>query len=121
MSADNYWCITRHPKGGYALLMGFLSLPGEPAATDRDVVYGTLKEALAEYESGQGEYGKYWSEYGLTLSEEAAADWDANEYVCTCGKCECLKDKVRDLRARDEESESDEGQWRRWPTEECSE
>jgi len=60
MSADNYYVIKRHPLGGYAAVMGFMSDDFEPHADELDPQFDTPDNALSY---AMGEY----SEYGVSL------------------------------------------------------
>lgn len=60
MSADNFMVIRRHPNGGYAAVMGFMSVDyedGYPEATTRDTSFPTVAEAEAYADSSYCEYG----------------------------------------------------------------
>lgn len=68
MSADNYWVITRHPKGGYAAVMGFASDDNpDLRAQPKHEKFPTVQAAL-EYAENEG------SEYGVSLADDVKLD-----------------------------------------------
>jgi hypothetical protein len=68
MSADNFYVITQHPKGGYAAVMGFASVddPDLRARTTHQS-FPTIQAAL-EYAEAEG------SEYGVSLADDVKGD-----------------------------------------------
>lgn len=64
MSADNYFIIRKHPKGGYAVVMGFSSNPQVPRATQKHYSFNTVSEAL--------DAATEYSEYGVHVHSECA-------------------------------------------------
>lgn len=104
MSADNFFVVRRHPKGGFALVMGFASdvdEAGEERAPEVDHGhhrYATIDEAVAD---GLAEY----SEYGVSVHPECrqplpgvtsghdplcpAGGWEVEEGLVEPGDCHC--------------------------------
>lgn len=78
MSADNFFVLRRHPKGGFAWVMGFASDGEAGAYTDpvRENAerFETVEAAVTDYNNGQewreGYYPKYYCEYGMEISQE---------------------------------------------------
>jgi hypothetical protein len=70
MSADNYYMLRRHPKGGFACVMGFMSDDAEPNADENSQQFETIEEAVVWY--GQLEDGSFFAvaEYGLHIHSE---------------------------------------------------
>lgn len=71
MSADNYYRVRKHPKGGFAYVMGFAS-EDNPDLTVKDdhPQFATLGEA---FNAAMNEY----SEYGVDIDPECLPDTDA--------------------------------------------
>lgn len=72
MSADNYFTIRRHPLGGFAAVMGFMSDDSEPQARESDEQFSSMDAAWAY---ALGEY----AEYGVTVHPECCSQ--GNRYV----------------------------------------
>lgn len=68
MSADNYFIIRKHPDGGYACLMGFMSDESIPNVYPMDAQYGSVEAALAVAFSD-------YAEYGVRIHPECDGDW----------------------------------------------
>lgn len=99
MSADNFYVLCKHAKGGYALVMG----QGDPGVTprirvrswDTQTSFASLTEALRAYSDGQelGDdeiYPRYYSEYGLVIDAGVFKDLEpvVTGYVYyRCQKC----------------------------------
>jgi hypothetical protein len=76
MSADNYYVVRKHPRGGFALVMGFMSddHPDLSVEVDQES-FPTVAAAIEEYDNGQdwdnvSGYPKYYAEYGLSVHAE---------------------------------------------------
>lgn len=67
MSADNFFFITRHPLGGFAVLMGFSSSDAPLVATKKSMKFETFPEAMT-YANGE------YSEYGVQVSQDVLDD-----------------------------------------------
>jgi hypothetical protein len=67
MSADNYYKIVRHPYGGYAAVMCFVSSPGYKALVT-DQRFMSIGSA---YDWAMQEY----SEYGVTIDHDLEVEW----------------------------------------------
>lgn len=78
MSADNFYRICRHPKGGYAAIMGFMSdrEDGRPPRQpdERDHRFGTWQEA---YQYADQDY----TEYGIEIDSDILDDQNPNAYI----------------------------------------
>lgn len=73
MSADNFYFITHHPMGGYAVLMGFASNDEEPlVATAKSLRFDSLPEAIS-YANEE------YSEYGVQISKGILDDMTPKE------------------------------------------
>ena len=78
MSADNFFVLRRHPKGGFAWVMGFASGESSTAYTgpvrEDAEQFETIEAAVTDYNNGkewQSEYlPKYYSEYGMEIAQE---------------------------------------------------
>lgn len=57
MSADNYYVIKKHPKGGYAAVMGFASNEALPEVRDRHRSFVTVEQAISWATNEYSEYG----------------------------------------------------------------
>lgn len=57
MSADNYWLVRNHLKGGYAVLMGFASDDTIPAETATGPRFERLVDAITHATEQESEYG----------------------------------------------------------------
>lgn len=60
MSADNYYLIKKHPAGGYAALMGFMSDEREPEVRLGEMghrPFPTLQDAMEFADNEYSEYG----------------------------------------------------------------
>jgi len=57
MSADNYYIIRKHPLGGFAAVMGFMSDDTEPTASELYPQYATVEDALHTAMADYAEYG----------------------------------------------------------------
>ena len=68
MSADNYYVIHKHPEGGYAAVMGFMSDDEEPKPTASHFHFATIADALAHANSDA------YVEYGTRFSPEVRAE-----------------------------------------------
>lgn len=66
MSADNYWYITKHPKGGWSYVMGFMSDESGVVVADTAPSYRTAFDAYTACLSNTS-----YVEYGVTFSPEA--------------------------------------------------
>jgi hypothetical protein len=63
VSSDNYYIIRKHPKGGFAAVMGFASDDTDPVARDSDRRFDSIESAFV--------YGTHeYSEYGVSLHPE---------------------------------------------------
>lgn len=69
MSADNFYFITRHPLGGYAVLMGFASFDEPLVATAESMRFDSLPDAIT-YANEE------YSEYGVQISNDVLVDLD---------------------------------------------
>jgi hypothetical protein len=63
MSADNFFFITPHPLGGFAVLMGFSSSEEPLVVTESAQQYATFSDAMA-YANGE------YSEYGVQIDSQ---------------------------------------------------
>lgn len=63
MSADNYYLIRKHPKGGYAAVMGFASDDATPGVRQSHQQFKTFEDAVL-WASEQ------YSEYGVSIHRE---------------------------------------------------
>lgn len=75
MSADNYYLIRKHPKGGFALVNCFASDESPPPeATEKQESFPTIDAAMTAFALGQefegGHYPRYYCEYGLQMHLE---------------------------------------------------
>jgi len=57
MSADNYFIVKKHPRGGYAAVMGFASDDWEPTVHVDQPQYLTVEDALKSAMHLDSEYG----------------------------------------------------------------
>lgn len=78
MSADNYWYITTHPKGGFTYVMGFASDEFGPEAPEHAPYWPTAKHALSAAVSDDT-----YVEYGIQMSREAQEDLQGEPF-CQC-------------------------------------
>lgn len=63
MSADNYYIIRRHPKGGFSAVMGFESNDDTPVVREDHLRFDTMRDAEV-YASGE------YTEYGIQIHPE---------------------------------------------------
>ena len=77
MSADNFYVLRRHPKGGFALVMGFASTESlDVYVRDHHTQFASIREALRAFSEGQDlvndeeMYPEYYCEYGLRVHPE---------------------------------------------------
>ena len=93
MSADNYYLLRKHPKGGFALVMGFASDDETPSVGEEQESFPTMEAALKEFsdgqkweDSGEGGWPPYYCEYGLTphpeCFEETSVVTDLEDAIC---------------------------------------
>lgn len=74
MSADNYYEVRKHPKGGFTYVMGFDSdTRGAREATENDPQFDT---AWAAWKAADADG---WTEYGISFHVECedALRWEA--------------------------------------------
>src|SRR5574338_195137 len=72
MSADNYVWLDVHPNGGWGLVMGSMSAELPPSVREDSPQFMLVGQACAEYYANCSHFDdRYWSEYGLSLSEAA--------------------------------------------------
>jgi hypothetical protein len=75
VSADNYYRICRHPKGGFAAIMGFMSNGHTREANDKDHQFVTWQEA---YNYASRDY----TEYGISVDPDILLeDQDPHAYI----------------------------------------
>ena len=70
MSADNYYVIKKHPKGGYAAVMGFSSDEATRDALKSDYSFPTPAQAFSWAMDEHAEYGVH---YGPEVLDEILA------------------------------------------------
>lgn len=83
MSADNYYVLRKHPKGGYCFINRFMSDDRVECPTPKPDAerFPTMTDAMAAWHKGQewddaepGMYPKYYNEYGLDIHPEVTED-----------------------------------------------
>ena len=87
MSADNFYTLRTHPKGGYCFVISFMSDECADSGHEEFVVpddherFETMTEAMVAWNEGQewddakpGHYPKYYNEYGLYIHPEVTED-----------------------------------------------
>jgi hypothetical protein len=75
VSADNYYRICRHPRGGYAAIMGFMSNGCVREVIEKDHCFATWQEA---YNYASRDY----TEYGISLDPDILAEHqDPHAYI----------------------------------------
>ena len=72
MSADNRIVLTIHPLGGFTLVSQQDSDEGPCRVWDHSPRYDTFNRAMEAYAANNGYGQEFWSEYGLSVSYEAA-------------------------------------------------
>lgn len=72
MSADNRIVLTIHPLGGFTLVSQQDSDEGPVRVWDHSPRFDTFNRAVAAYAANNGYGQEFWSEYGLSVSHEAA-------------------------------------------------
>lgn len=87
MSADNYFLITTHPKGGFAVVQGFASDDETPVAEESD-------RQFLHFDEAESEAFSEYSEYGVRVSADAQ-----KQAIISVYRSE-LAEKVRGLQTR---------------------
>jgi hypothetical protein len=63
VSADNFWLVRRHPRGGFSPVMGFASDDDVPEVHHRAPSFDSPEDALVSVLDD-------WAEYGHSIDEE---------------------------------------------------
>lgn len=79
MSADNYWRVCRHPKGGFTAVMGFMSDDERREPSERDPQFDTWPEAYAYADRD------IIIEYGIRVDPECQPqEWKQPQWMTDC-------------------------------------